>query len=363
MAERITLEAALRDLRAAEPRVRAAAAEALASLREATPAERRTTEDALVRATRDDDAKVRYNALCTLIDLEMRDASRRFLELLDDEDSFVAQAAAAALGELEIALGFEPLRRLLETGSAHMRFQATLSLGQIDARRAAPFLVKALGDLDLEVRTNAAAAVGDCAAAGVLDDALRAAAAERLVEMITTAPKDARLEAALALARLGDRRATAPLCEALGDTARGLVAADALGKLGDPAAVTALRRVRGRFWNPRVLRVAASAALARLGGGEEERTFLLERARRGPSDARGLAIQALGALGGDGARTVLEEVLARRRDEQAAAAAAALGALGDPAARGALERAAAAHADAEVRAEAAAALERLEHLR
>jgi HEAT repeat protein len=355
----MTLEAALRDLRSDKPRVRSAAADALAGLREASPAEELAVYQALLRATRDDEAAVRYSAVCTLVELEMRDAVRRLFELCDDADSLVGQAAIAGLGELGVAEAFEPLALLLQTASAPLRFQAALSIAQIDAARAAPLLIEALADRDAEVQANAAAALGDCARAGVVEDALRALACARLSGLLEAAPPDLRLEAALALAWLGDRRATAPLCDVLADAGRGVAAAEALARLRDPAALPALRRVRGRFWAPRVARVAASAALARLGEGDGEREFLLDRARRGPADARGLAIAALGEARVPGAREVLEGILARRRDDQAAAAAAALGALGDPSARAALEQARAVHADPEVRDEAARALARL----
>ena len=356
----MTLEAALRDLLSDRAASRAAAADALARMPSASPRwsseQRQQAVHALLRATRDDDGPVRFSALCTLMELRADEVVPRLYELLDDEVPLVRQAAVAAFGELEVAEGFDTLAAILDHGPAESRFQAAVSLAQIDTAAAVPLLIAALRDPDVEVKANVAAALGDAARSGAVSELQATQAAEGLAAFLEPKTRgDLRFEAALALSGLKDRRATPVLCEYLDKLSHGLAAAEALGTLGDEAALPALRRIQNRIWSPRLLRVACAGALMMMGQDDGE-AFLVSRVRRGPPDVRGLAIGALGYGTGAAGRQALERIALDARDSHAASAVAALRQRGDPASRPVLEKVAGDHPDDEARELAAEAL-------
>jgi HEAT repeat protein len=160
---------------------------------------------------------------------------------------------------------------------------------------------------------------------------------------------------ALAMGRLGDRRAVPVLVRELGEGEGGpapdaetrIYAIWALGALGDAAALPALARMAAS--DDAGVRKAAVHALGALPG--EEQTAALRRALDdGVEDVRWNAALALGRQGDDAAVPVLLQMLDRERlaaiqgltaDQQEEAvmqAVAAAARLPDPALRAALER-------------------------
>jgi HEAT repeat protein len=140
-----------------------------------------------------------------------------------------AGVTAALKAQLEtLARSPEPLER------AH----AALLLGSAgeQAEAAVPYLVVALEDPDRTVRADAAEALGQIGAPR---------AVEPLIAIIEDGDEDwgVRARAARSLGKLDDRRATAPLVAALADMVSHvrLMAATALGEIGDPAAEAALQ--------------------------------------------------------------------------------------------------------------------------
>ena len=169
-----------------------------------------------------------------------------------------------------------------------VRFQAIASLAQLDAARAAPLVRPALADADAKVRAQACAALGD---------ARDRASADALARLLDDAP-DVRHEAALALARVGDRRAVAGLVEALEHRDLALDAASALAESGaaaDEPARSALARVLGRLLGDPLVKVRAAEALARAGD-PRGREHLQRAARARRDDVRGLAQTVLSEL-------------------------------------------------------------------
>src|SRR5207302_6816389 len=109
-----------------------------------------------------------------------------------------------------------------------------------------------------KVRAQVAAALGDSG---------ERAEADRVARLLDDVD-DVRHEAALALARLGDRRATTVLVAALGRADRALDAATALAQLGvgdDDAARAALAQLVGKLFGDALVKVRAAEALARAG--------------------------------------------------------------------------------------------------
>jgi HEAT repeat protein len=145
---------------------------------------------------------------------------------LGDEDPFVREAAATALGEIgEPAV--EPLIAALGDEDRNVRSAAAKALGRLGNARAVEPLIAALGDEARDVRSAAAGALGRFG--------------EPAVEPLITALGDedplVRNVAAEALGRLGNARAVEPLIATLGDEDPLVrsAAARALRRFGEPA--------------------------------------------------------------------------------------------------------------------------------
>jgi HEAT repeat protein len=279
----ITVEAALRDLGSERWEARAMAAGALGSVDEA---DRQPACEALRKALRDDRGEVRFAAAMSLAELRDPAAAPLLVDQLDDGDPRAREAAALALGRIgnpEVA--WAPLASKLRIGGPAVRFQAAASLAEIDAERAAPLLRVALRDEDPEVRANAAAGLADAPHDAETIEAL-AKAAE------TEKQPEPRFEAAYALARHGDKRATLVLHDFLRDETRAYDAADALGQLADPRSLEPLRRLMRRWFAPALVKVRAAHALALLGDAAG-REYLEKAAERRREDVSGLAKELL----------------------------------------------------------------------
>jgi HEAT repeat protein len=310
----ITTEAALRDLASPRPRVRAAAAAALA---ECDPARRVEAAVALVAAVDDPDADVRAAAALSLgeiggheeVDLtDLGDGGPGAVEALvlrlDDGAPAVRQCAAVALGRMRAAAAIEPLRHALVDGPPDLRFQAATSLVEIDPAAAAGPLGAALADPDPEV--VGAAALG----LGAIGDPT---AAEKLAPLLAHAVPRTRFDAAYALAELGDERAIPVLSTAATDRELGWDAIEALEAFGAPSAAALARIGADRGLDPEH-RLRAAAALLAIApdhsSAADARRWLLEPLRGWWRRRRGLAVELLGRVGGAWAVAPLEELRA-----------------------------------------------------
>ena len=175
---------------------------------------------------------MRYAALLSLGELAATEGIDALVTHLGDAEPLCREASAIALGHLGTAGGeraWSALANALGAGEPEVRFQAIASLAEVDAVRAAPLVARLVDDKDPKVRAQVAAALGDSGDRGQADRVAR------LLDDLD----DVRHEAALALARLGDRRASSVLVAALGRADRALDAATALAQLdvtGDEAA-------------------------------------------------------------------------------------------------------------------------------
>ena len=283
------LDAALRDLENRDARVRAQAADALGRVE---TAERGAALSALTRAVDDEHPSVRYAALLSLGELAAGSAADAVAARLGDGEPLVREAAAIALGQLGAGGGaraWSALESALRAGEPEVRFQAVASLAEIDAARAAPLVVALLDDDDAKVRAQAAAALGDSGERRYAD---------RIARLLDDSD-DVRNEAALALARLGDRRAVPTLVAALAVADRALDAATQLAALGlgeDAAARAALGHEVDRFFGDPLVKVRAAEALARAGDARG-RAHLHKALRSRRADVRGLAQSVLSDIG------------------------------------------------------------------
>jgi hypothetical protein len=144
---------------------------------------------------------------------------------LEDSDPEVRRDCARALGQLANPSALKPLFRLLSDDNWFVRAEAATALGKIGDARAIGWLIQLLGDTDGYVRYSATGALYDLASASSHPLLLRALA--------LTAPAD-RFGIAVALARLHDPAALAPLGNAVknNDVEIRRRAAQALGECG-----------------------------------------------------------------------------------------------------------------------------------
>lgn len=145
------------------------------------------------------------------------------------KDKYVRKAAARALGEIGDARAVEPLFAALKDSDIDVRINAAEALGKIGAP-AVELLIAALKNDDWKVR---------CAAAKALGKIGDARAVEPLVAALDDSDRDVRAEAIWALGEIGDARAVEPLIVALEDVGKRSflvnnrhLAAKALDKLG-----------------------------------------------------------------------------------------------------------------------------------
>lgn len=177
---------------------------------------------------------------------------------LDAPDDALVQAAAAALGQIRAPSAVEPLVARLTHPTRNVRFAAVEALGRIRGARAVAALLDAAARPDGDLRTWVVYAL-----------ARDPPAAARDLFVAALAENNATCEnAARALARLRDRSTVGALVTALQrqSGSRRVYLADALGALGDPAAVDVLCRelASERSGHPRV-DLRAANALGRIG--------------------------------------------------------------------------------------------------
>jgi HEAT repeat protein len=285
----MSFDAALRDLSSTDPRVRAAAADALGD----TPAgaDRARAVAGLELVLDDGRYEVRCAAALALGDLEDHAAVPPLLAHMQDGHPEVRQAIIIALGRLGDPRAVEPLIAAISEGPPDVRFQAVRSLAELDANAAFEPLCRALSDSDPEVRESAAesmALLGEPRAAGWLAD------------LLNDKRPQTRFAAAAALAGLQDARGYDVLVAALGDREAGWVAVEALEALGDARAAAPLAGVVRRFLAPAYIRVRAAAALLTLAPGDvaapAARSFLAKSTRSRRADVKGLAEECLARL-------------------------------------------------------------------
>jgi HEAT repeats len=196
-----TLEAALRDLGAAKPAVRAASARDLAKHGHVEGA-REPVIRGLQRALRDEAAEVRAVAATALADLGGAEALAELLVAVEDDDMLVRQMAITALGEIGDPRATERLRRALRDDRAEVRFQAVMAFPRVCASRddAHEALLAATRDEDPLVCHIALRMAEELGEAGGVDGRM----CERARALLGHASAEVRVASAVLLGRAGD---------------------------------------------------------------------------------------------------------------------------------------------------------------
>jgi HEAT repeat protein len=249
---------------------------------------------------------------------------------LADSEQTMADHAEQALVKFG-ASAVEPLLGALASGPMPVQMRAAAALGAIKDRRAAPGLLVALANDDLDgsaVRSMAARALGEMEEPNAVDP---------LVRILENEEEEFELreDAANTLGKIGDLRAVDALLRIVSSQEEysGVqsAAAEALGKIGDPRAVDALLPLL-RHDAPWVRRSVA-AALGDLGDRRalEPLLLLVEDADEWTRES---AVFALGKLRDPRVLGVLVSLLEHEDRQTRGTAVVTLGELDDP---GALE--------------------------
>ncbi len=272
---------------------------------------------AVVAVLDDELAEVRLRALRALAAIADPRASLAVVRRLTDPDRGVRVEAAATLGALGDRRVVPALLRLLDESSPDPRAFVVDTLGRLGDPAALPALARLARRISRDdVARHATLALGALGTPEAVDALLALAreppgaddvrvgleragpaAVPRLCrEVATGSPTSARL-AAEALGRLGDRRATSALVAAVGrGTVARVAALEALARLADPAALPALAHAATEGEAPE-LRVLALDALEATG--DERALVVLPRALLDASPTvRARAARLAGKLGG-----------------------------------------------------------------
>lgn len=277
-----TFEAALRDVRARQPKFREAAA-----VRLADPPEERAQEaiEGLRALTGDPNGDVRALALESLGQLGESSLKGVALDAFEDEYPPARQAAVLAYGRMDPHGADTVIAPLLDDERPDVRFSAVWTLTHL-GREHAGVVARALTDDDPEVRLLGAQCLADLEAQSHRDE---------IAALLDDREDSVRFEAAVALASLHDDRGAEALRRSLAHPSRGFRAAVGLGDLRDHESHEAfLRLARHPFRSP-ILRAAAARGLVTLGdarGTEILRTLV----RSWRIEARQYAVQLVGEL-------------------------------------------------------------------
>jgi len=278
-----TFDAALRDVRAQQPRFRGAAATRLAE----PPSERRDEAiEGLLSLAADEVGAVREAAYESLGELGAVEALSTLLEAFDDEHMGARQTAVLAVGRIAPEQGADSIADLLDDPRPEMRFSAIWTLSYLGAEQSNR-IARALGDADEEVRVLAIQCLGEL---GSTDSV------EAIASSLEGSSDAVRFAAATSLATLGDARGAPTLRASLAQPDRAFVAAVGLGDLEDRDSLAALSRLATHPWRSPILRAAAARALVRLGdptGTEVIRKLV----RSWRIEARQYAVELVGELG------------------------------------------------------------------
>lgn len=311
----------------ADARVRANAAEALGSWRDAVYGL------FLVPLLGDKDGQVRVTAIRSLGYMKARRQAEDLLKLLKDPKDWARLAAAEALALMESSPYAKDIAPLLKDSEAHVRRGAVAILGRMEAREMAAEIAPLLEDENADVRSEASRALGLLGGppqasplALQLKDPnpkLRAQAATslgtlrakehgaRVAELLKDPDRQVRADAVGALGRMGARGHAAQIVPLLKDsdaTVRGL-ACWSLGRMAHFEAVPDIARLLEdeTEW----CRIKSAMALARLGA--REHADRVGRLLKDEAEwVRGGAAVALVRMGEKGR---LREILALLEDE------------------------------------------------
>jgi HEAT repeat protein len=264
------------------------------------------------RALKSSDVAERRAASMQLGEMDEKTAAPLLRKALADQDVDVRLRAAKSAIRLRSAAALEVVIPWLSDSDVKVRLAACELIRYVPSSRAIVALGRVLGDPDSGVRLAAAAAMG---ASGAPE------AVGPLLGHLDDPSASVRAEVAQALARIGDTTAAVPLIGKASDSAPEVrrAVARALGELGDVRATSALM-LRLQDTTPAV-KVEALGALGRLGSKDAVVAIAPMLDERASPEVRVAAVAALGRIGSEPAIRTLIKSLA---SEDAAAKSSAV---------------------------------------
>jgi HEAT repeat protein len=263
------------------------------------------------RALKSSDVGERRAASMQLGEMDEKTAAPLLRKALADADVEVRLRAAKSAIRLRSAAALDVVIPWLSDADVRVRLAACELIRYVPSPRAVVALGRVLGDPDAGVRLAAATAMGASGAAEAVGP---------LLGHLDDPAASVRAEVAQALARIGDTTAAVPLIGKVSDSAPEVrrAVARALGELGDPRASSALIL---RLQDAPSVKVEALAALGRLGSREAVVAIAPMLDERASPEVRVAALDALGKIGSEAAiRTLIKSL----ESEDAAARSSAV---------------------------------------
>ena len=278
--------------------------------------------DYLLQLVENSDPEVRQAAATALGNIDDPHSVEPLINALDDNDWHVREAAAAALGNIGDPRSVEPLINALANDSPSVREAATVALGNIGDPRSVEPLITALDEDYWPVREAAAVALGN------IGDPC---SVEPLITALDDSDSDLHEAAAVALGNIGASRAIRPLIL--------VTLLGGFGYHGREKVLEALHRIiRARGIDPLVELLSDGnqdvrrKAAQLLGDTNDTRaaTALVDalEAEAEDADVRSAIVASLKELGGHNAVVRLLETLKASNPEARSAAAEVLGEIG-----------------------------------
>jgi HEAT repeat protein/beta-lactamase regulating signal transducer with metallopeptidase domain len=201
---------------------------------------------------KDPSPAVRRAAVWALGELEDASAVTVLITMVRDEDVEVRRHIAEALGQLENPAAMDALITLARDADADVRSQAVDALSNFEDQRTLPTFLAALKDPNKDVRHHAAHGIGNI-------DNLKTAP-RPLIEALADSDREVRQSVAQALGDIGDEAAVPALKRAITDSDVDVrrQAAEALSDIGGVEAIQALMGLL-KDPDPEIRKTAAEA--------------------------------------------------------------------------------------------------------
>jgi HEAT repeat protein len=271
------------------------------------------------RALKSSDVAERRAASVQLGEMDEKTAAPLLRKALVDPDVDVRLRAAKSAIRLRSPAALDVVIPWLSDSDVKVRLAACELIRYVPSTRAIVALGRVLGDPDASVRLAAATAMG---ASGAPE------AVGPLLGHLDDPSASVRAEVAQALARIGDTTAAVPLIGKVGDSAPEVrrAVARALGELGDARATSALIL---RLQDAPQVKVEALGALGRLGSKDAVVAIAPMLDERASPEVRVAAVAALGKIGSEAAvRTLIRSLASEDATAKTSAVRDALEASG-----------------------------------
>jgi len=299
-------------------------------LREIWKLEDDRIEPQLIKRLGDTSSKVRQLTLTQLHHFGTQRAIPHIAEALRDEDSQVREKAAWMLGVLENKQAAQPLLESMNDTQVDVRRAAIRALGNIKDKSALEPLIEKLSDSDFRIRKEALFALSRFDDPLILDLNLK---------MLKDDSPDVRSAAISNIKEKLDKRAVDSLILLLEDPDNSMLAAEALGVIGDPRAVEPLiKAINGNYsrnFTPerdKAFKLSAVKSLGKLEGKAAVKALVkIVKSNTQKTYLRITAVNTLGEIGDKKATKPLINILTDNQSDMwlRATSASALGNIGD----------------------------------